>query len=171
MVAYEMARHLQPDAVVMIASCRTAEGIRTMLRNLRPLVARLPAGLIDVTKVLYRWGTVTLPFLAEEHRRLSMAMYQDVDPHFLTWALTAILGWKPTPLEGVCVFQIHGQQDPIIPVRFVQPDVIVPGGGHLINLTHSEEVNAFIGKAMFASSEPSNPETNVSVSPRSPSSP
>jgi pimeloyl-ACP methyl ester carboxylesterase len=34
MVAYEMARHLQPNAVVLIGSCRSARGIRRMFRLL-----------------------------------------------------------------------------------------------------------------------------------------
>jgi pimeloyl-ACP methyl ester carboxylesterase len=148
MVAYEMARHLRPDALVMIASSRTPEGIRAALRNLRPVVVRLPAAIIDVSKALYRWSTRTLPFLATEHRRLSMEMYQDVDPQFLRWALAAILAWKPIPLEGVRVLQIHGALDPIIPARCERPDMIVLGGGHLINLTHPEQVNTYIKEAL-----------------------
>jgi pimeloyl-ACP methyl ester carboxylesterase len=60
--------------------------------------------------------------------------------------LGAILQWQPSKLEGVPVFQIHGRRDLLIPARLVDADEYIPDGGHLINVTHAEQVNAFIGQ-------------------------
>ena len=42
MLAYEMARHLKPDAVVLIASCRTRHGLRPLYRAGRRLLPLIP---------------------------------------------------------------------------------------------------------------------------------
>ena len=38
MVAYEMARHVEPEAVVLIGSCRSPRSLHPVARGLRPLV-------------------------------------------------------------------------------------------------------------------------------------
>jgi pimeloyl-ACP methyl ester carboxylesterase len=44
----------------------------------------------------------------------------------------------------VPVYQIHGADDELIPVKRVKADVVVAGAGHLVNVTHAEAVNAFL---------------------------
>ena len=36
--------------------------------------------------------------------------------------------------------------DPVIPARKVEPDVVIPGAGHLVNWTHAERVNEEIAR-------------------------
>ena len=43
------------------------------------------------------------------------------------------------------ICHIHGDRDRLIPLHRVRPDHVVPGAGHLLNLTHGEAVNAFLG--------------------------
>jgi pimeloyl-ACP methyl ester carboxylesterase len=148
MIAYEMARHLRPDVLVLIASCRTRAGIRRMFRALRPIVRILPAGSVPLFKAVAPLAVARFQRLTPAQRRTCVAMFKDTDARFLKWALGAILAWNPQPLEGVRVLHIHGQRDPVIPAKAVQADELIPGGGHLINLTHSEQVNAFIRNAI-----------------------
>jgi predicted esterase len=61
--------------------------------------------------------------------------------------LVAVLDWKPTAINGVPVYRIHGASDLVIPARLVTADTIVPGG-HLINMSHADEVNRFIGEVI-----------------------
>jgi len=148
MLAYEMARYLKPDAVVLIASCRTQKALwptRVWGRWLLPLipvqawsVAKLLSG--PVLRIMHR-GSVA-------KRELLVAMFKESDSRFMHWTLQAILRWEPTPLEGVPVFHIHGGRDPLIPARRVEADVVIPNGGHLINVTHADQVNAFLAKAL-----------------------
>ena len=42
------------------------------------------------------------------------------------------------------VLQIHGTRDPLLPIRLTTPDVRIPGGGHTLATTHSEEINAIL---------------------------
>ena len=71
-------------------------------------------------------------------------MFSESDARHVHWAISAILAWNPVPLAQTPVFQIHGAHDRIIPLKCVDPDEIIPHGGHLINITHADAVNAFI---------------------------
>jgi pimeloyl-ACP methyl ester carboxylesterase len=74
-------------------------------------------------------------------------MASSASPSFLKWGLGAIASWKPSPVSAP-VHQIHGGADRLIPVRRVKADVVVPGAGHLLSLTHPVEVNAFLMTAL-----------------------
>ena len=71
-------------------------------------------------------------------------MFKEMDSRFMHWVLRALLGWRPTPLEGIPVHQIHGRRDLLIPARRVAADEYIPGGGHLIYVTPAGEVNTFL---------------------------
>ena len=100
MLAYEMARHLKPDAVVLIASCRTRKSLRPIYAPGRWLLPLVPVQAWGVAKLL------SGPVLRVKHRRsvakreLLIAMFKDADSRFMHWILQAILRWQPTPLEG-----------------------------------------------------------------------
>jgi hypothetical protein len=38
----------------------------------------------------------------------------------------------------------------MIPARRVKPDVLIPDGGHIINVTRAEEVNDFLRRVLDA---------------------
>jgi pimeloyl-ACP methyl ester carboxylesterase len=46
------------------------------------------------------------------------------------------------------VRHIHGDRDHLLPHRLTQPDVLVPGAGHLMVMTHPEAVNDFLREGM-----------------------
>ena len=146
MVAYEMARHLKPDAVVLIASCRTRRSLRPIYSAGRWLLLLIPLRTWSAAKLL------SGPVIRIRHRRsvakreLLTAMFKQSDSRFMHWVLQAILSWEATPLVGTPVFQIHGSRDRVIPTRRVKADVLIPNGGHLINVTRAEEVNAFLAR-------------------------
>jgi len=90
--------------------------------------------------------------LARSHEELFWAMLGQASPSFLQWGIRAILSWKPSTVS-VPVHHIHGARDRLIPLRRVGPDRIVAGGGHLLTLTHPNEVNAFIRETIEAAQE------------------
>jgi pimeloyl-ACP methyl ester carboxylesterase len=146
MLACEMARHLKPSAVVLIASCRARESLRPCHRSLRRLLPLFPAWGWNIAKPLAGPALRLIGGLSPSERELLATMFKETDSRFMHWTVQAILSWHPAPLDGVPVFHIHGTRDRMIPARCVQPDALVPGGGHMINLTHAEEVNAFLGQ-------------------------
>ena len=143
MVALELASLVQPKAVILIGSCTSPSAIATLVLHMRSLAAALPVSAFHPR----RWS---LPFLlpkfgrlTREQRELFWSMASATPAAFLKWGVNAILSWRPTPVP-VPVHHIHGSDDRLIPLRLVKPDRIVPGGGHLLTLTHPQQVNAFL---------------------------
>jgi len=158
MVALELASHLRPAALVLVATCRTPRAIAPWLRFCAGLAGSLPERLVGWSKPMAPLTAGRLSGCGRRHAGLVARMYQDADSGFMHWACHAVLGWQPLRQIACPVFQIHGAADRMIPAISVRADVLVPGGGHLINLTHAEVVNRFIAAAA---------EQAISVSERS----
>jgi pimeloyl-ACP methyl ester carboxylesterase len=129
MVALEAARHIQPKAVILMASCRTPLSVNQALLGIAPLARLMPKWMLRLS------SRSTPPRL----RRVVGASSK-----MLRWGPGVIAQWPGVTHCDAPVFHIHGGCDRIIPARGIAADRIVRTGGHLINLTHAEEVNAFI---------------------------
>lgn len=149
MLAYEMARHLKPDAVVLIASCRNRRGMRSLYR--------LGGLLLPVIPAMAIWGIPTLlagPVMSlrtrtpAAQRMLLVEMFKEMDYHFMHWVVQAILSWRPKLLKDIPIHQIHGRRDLMIPARLVEADEYIHNGGHLINCSHADRVNEFIAGSL-----------------------
>ena len=150
MLAYEMARHLKPDAVVLIASCRTPA---VFVRSIAPGVGCcrwIPVWAWSVAKLLSGPVVRIRPACRRASATWRSACSRRRIPASCTGRCRRSSNWDPQPLAGVRVFQIHGRRDPLIPARRVEADVLIPDGGHMINVTHAREVNAFIRGAVAA---------------------
>ena len=150
MVAYEMANHLKPKAVVLIGSCRCRTAIRPVFRALPWLGSLVSPPLLNLAKLISPLVGGWLSGTTGRYRRLCVSMFQQADSTLMSWAVQAILTWEPSPMPDAPVFQIHGRNDRVIPASRVEADELVAGGGHLINLTHAEIVNTFIENAAAA---------------------
>ena len=67
----------------------------------------------------------------------------DVDPHFLKWAIGAILNWKAKTIPSN-VKHIHGTRDKLLPLRYVKPDYLVEGGTHLMSINRPKELSSLL---------------------------
>ena len=66
----------------------------------------------------------------------------------MKWGVGAIAHWRPAPEPPCPVRHIHGAADRLIDAKRVAAEVVVRGAGHLINVTHDGDVNAFIRLAL-----------------------
>ena len=62
----------------------------------------------------------------------------------LNWAYRRRSSEEPVPADVFPAFQVHGAWDFLLPIRRTKPDVRIRGGGHLLSLTHPEEINRII---------------------------
>lgn len=143
MVAAEMCRHLDARACLLISSIRSPGELPYYFRVLThcALLATQPLRLVPLA------SHSTLPITRHVlPRRLVPAVEQLASNpgSFLQWASWAILTWQPSAPPGVPVVAIHGTHDRILPCRNVHADEYVEGGGHLLPLTHPEEVSRFL---------------------------
>ncbi|MEQ9097363.1 MAG: thioesterase domain-containing protein [Phycisphaerales bacterium] len=88
--------------------------------------------------------------LDDEQRRLVRDMLQDLSTPMLRWQATAACAWALDGDPAAPVHSIHGAQDGVITRQEGEVDQMVEGGKHLINMTHADEVNAFIEARMAA---------------------
>lgn len=145
MLALEIARVLQPRAVILIASCRSAKSIpapfwwlEAASRLMSDKMARRIV-LAQTSAIVWRLGCSD-----EATRRFLEQRLSDASISFIRWAVHAIRRWTFDARLPMPVYHIHGQRDRLIPVKNVNADVEVAGAGHLLNMTHREQVNSFI---------------------------
>ena len=129
---------------MLIGSCRSSQALHAGVRLLRPLLMRVPAWGIAAAKPLAPVAVQTFRRLTPDQRRHLAKAFWESDCRFVSWAIRAILSWQPGPIGDTPVFHIHGRRDRMIRAARVAADVMLPDGGHIINLTHADEVNAFI---------------------------
>ena len=148
MVAQEMARHLPAAGVFMIATCRSGRCIAPHLRYFAQFSRILPRRTFEVGQCLSSLFVKKFGDLSEDQRHDFESMLDGVCPDFVRWGIIAITAWPGDVPLSMPVHHIHGADDQLIPVKNVQPDEIVPGGGHLINVTHADAVNRFIANRL-----------------------
>ncbi len=148
-VALEMAALLPVKKCILIGSLRSPAGLRWIYPKLRHLSGLSAFGPRSAQASLWMAGALCGPAFRGILRQLAAA-----DGRFLSWASRALLEWTPSAsVANVSISQIHGQRDWLLPARFSQADLIVPGAGHLLSLTHGREVNQFIETQVIASAE------------------
>ena len=146
MIALELARQVVPQHVFLFGSCRSPRAIAPSLRMLRFVLPAMHPP---------RWMR---PFVARwfgARTSAEIALFSDMlsatPIEFIRWASRAAFSWSGVPELPMPVHHIHGERDRIIPLRRVNPDRVVRGAGHLINLTHADEVSEFILTSAAAS--------------------
>ena len=103
MLAYEMARHLKPDAVVLIASCRTPPRSSSGVSR-RALAAAVDSGPgMDACQAARTAGGANAAGRSVRQKDMAVRMFKESDNRFMHWTVNAILNWAPEPLAGIRV--------------------------------------------------------------------
>lgn len=151
-VALELASHLRPRAVVLLASHPDSDELTVRFRRQVRLLPLLPDAVL-------RWGLrrIAMPLIARrerlsrEQRARLLAMAADENLTFFRWASRAAAEWRrradavlPCPL-----LRLHGEHDSVIPLGRREA-VEVLDAGHLIPMTHAAEVGACLHRAAAA---------------------
>ena len=145
MVALEMARHLDAKACFLIGSIRSAGQLPLRIRVLRPLAGLVPEACGGVPIALAKAIRPLAKRLFGPATNSMLLQLAETDGRFLRWASLAVLRWNPDPsVRSTPIHQIHGDRDHVLPHHLTNPDVLVPGAGHLLPLTHPEAVNDFL---------------------------
>jgi len=147
-VALHVAQRLNPLAVLLIGSIRSPtelSRVACLARPLKPLTRLIPVRFLQLccVPVASKFARRTVPHLCGLARQ-----FRGSDPTVFKWSLARILDWSSVPTVECPIFHIHGDQDFVLPVRYTEPTAVVPGGGHVISLTHPTDVNDFIRSAM-----------------------
>ncbi len=141
MLATEMAKSDQSVNAIIIASNKSSDEFPFYLRigKYFPLYKWLPSTLIRIS-YRFKW---LFGVHDKRHTQLLASILADVDPHFLKWAIGAILNWKAKTIPPN-VKHIHGTRDKLLPLRYVKPDYLIEGGTHLMSINNPKEVSSLL---------------------------
>lgn len=141
MLALEIARNRSLKACVLISSLRDPSQLPPWFRVFRSARAE------TVKHMLRCGGTLAnaLPKRLSTQSSVRMRKLAGPTGDWYQWATTAVLKWEPCPVRSK-VLQIHGTADGTFPIRYVEPDVRIIGGGHALPVSHPREtVEAILG--------------------------
>lgn len=142
LIAVEVAKQIETEKVILIASAKTKKEIPFYYRfagQLR-LHKLLPTGLLKKSNFITNWFFGTSSTFDKQFLKQILI---DTDPAFLKWAVDKVARWtNQTQTENL--FHIHGTSDKILPLIFVNCNLTVKNGGHLMTLNKSIELNNII---------------------------
>jgi pimeloyl-ACP methyl ester carboxylesterase len=141
----------------LIGAVRSADELPWVVKALRP--ARPLCRIIPFQLAWWASGMLaaTLGWALPRRTHEFLKLGASLDPDFFRWAAEAVLTWGaegPPPPGGVPVYQVHGAKDRVLPPKLTRPDALVPGGGHVIALSHPAAVAAFIRQRVDPAAAP-----------------
>lgn len=142
MMAIEISKIIPVKKVILISSIKN--------QHEKPLYFRLASGFyldkiipLKPYKFLESFENRNLSVKTEEQRKLAAEYRENIDMDYSKWAIHTILNWKNEYIPPNMI-HIHGSADHIFPLRYVHPDFIIPGGGHLMIMNEAPEINTIL---------------------------
>lgn len=144
-VATEISKIIQTEKVILIASLKTKFEIPLLYRIAGKLKINkfIPASILKKQNLITNWF---FGVKSTEHKTLLGQILKDTDPTFLKWAINEIANWKNVKKPNNYI-HIHGNQDRIIPIKNVECNFLIKGGGHFMTVNKSEEIKEIIHNA------------------------
>jgi len=147
-VALEAARHLPAAGVFLVGGGLSYRMITWPFRWMCHAAPLVPLPVVPWLLKLFPIGLDVIEDLTDEQKQLYVRMSRESPPAMIRWGAHAMTRWEfdgplPAPLRV-----IHGHDDRIVRPRQLQIDRTVPGGRHLISLSHPDAVNAFLAEKM-----------------------
>lgn len=143
-------RHkVPPSAVLLIASCYGSEAVSRKLKRTITASLLLPAPIRSwLTQKFFLPWLIKREKLSLGDARDLRRLYQDLDWSFWGPMLELSKRWDRAATEidsfPFAVHQIHGANDPIIAPPKYHDATLLFRGGHLIDLTHKQEIYRWI---------------------------
>ena len=150
-IASEISIRNTPLATIIIGSVPTILQLPGYYKWIRKLkIQKLVPG------SFYKIAAITKHFLSRapaHDKKATIRMIRDSDPAFIVWGINAVLNWtnqkKPDNL-----YHIHGTRDEVFPFVFTSPSHVISKGGHVLVMSHAEEINKIISGILTGNKEP-----------------
>ena len=133
LLVQEMAKQIEVTQVIIVSSVKSEQELprRMKLSRKLKLYKALPAKLIEDIDVLakYAFGETVKNRVALYQKYLSMN-----DRRYISWAVKEMVCWdqkEPDPN----IIHIHGDQDRVFPLKYIDNAIVVCGGTHIMVIT------------------------------------
>lgn len=144
-IALEMTKHFDALACILIGSIKGPHQLPRRIRILRPLSSILNFVPISLFQTFATISNHIANRIGNAHIAELSRQFASADPALIHWSVQQILHWRSSS-HDIDIRHIHGDCDQVIPIRCLEPDEIIEGGGHVITMTHGDQVNEFLRK-------------------------
>jgi pimeloyl-ACP methyl ester carboxylesterase len=146
MMAVEVAKHIATEKIVLISSSKN----KTEIPFYYKLAGKMQLHKIIRATFLVRANKITNKIFSvrsSEDKKIVSSMMAASDVVFLNWAIDKIVHLKNEVVHKNLT-HIHGSADRILPIRFVNADIVIKGGTHLMIMNKAAEVQEKILEAI-----------------------
>lgn len=135
----EMARHIEAQKVIIISSVRSnAEFPRRMKIGKTTRAYKL----IPMKLILNIENLAKYSFGEKVNKRIKL--YEKFlavrDLRYLQWAVESVILWNRNQIDEK-VIHIHGDQDDVFPIKYINKCIVVKGGTHIMILNKYKWLN------------------------------
>ena len=148
-IALELSQILKPKHLILVASIKHREELPPRLK----LLDKIPLYRL-FSPSLFKASLFSIRKWAEPEKgnvnTLATDMLKDRDAHFLYHSLSFLTGFQNKPLPQN-LLHIHGDQDTVLPYKYIKGAECIPGGAHRLLLSHPQQVQEIIQKRLTMS--------------------
>jgi len=146
MISLEIARRRPVEKIILISTIKHTRE--------RPAYFNL-ARRLKLYQLSNRWMFRQRPFIVklymgattEEEVQLLNDYLQHTDFDFLQWSIRTVLHWENEEVPPAVV-HIHDSKDHTFPLKYVQPDYTIEGGGHFMIMNRAAEINRILSREL-----------------------
>lgn len=142
-MAIEIAKLLPVKRIWLLSTVKQRSEMPPYMRFGKYVPLHRLAMLFNPHRWLGRLENYNLGVETEEEAQMVASYRKSVDNRYIHWAIDAIVNWE-APRPPGNTFHIHGGKDRIFPVRLANPDVAIPGAGHLMAHNRAAEVSRLL---------------------------
>lgn len=138
-IAIEMSKMLRPKKLIIISSISR----RSELPKMFQLISAMNIHKMIPASIYKKPTRIVAKFFGakrDSDRKLLYQIFETSNGTFLKWAVDQLLKWKNIDRPDN-LYHIHGAKDKLLPVGITQADIIIPGAGHLLIITHASKVS------------------------------
>lgn len=146
MLSVEIAKQIPLEKIIMFSSVKTVQEMPFYMKmaatiRLNKWVPLKPHSFLEPIEN-YNLGATT-----KDEKKLLREYRKNIDPRYTSWAIDHILNWK-NEWRPENLVHLHGSNDHIFPLKYVKPDYIIQGGGHLMLMNNADQVNDILRKIL-----------------------
>lgn len=145
MLAQEIAKEKKPERLILLSTItkQSEKPLRMRIAGKLRLYGMIPDRYFtQPSRIAHRlFGAKT-----EQEKHLLNQILADGDPVYIKWALRSIYLWRNE--QAVESLRIHGTEDRLFPHTHLTVDHLIEGGGHLMVISHAQEVSVKICEAL-----------------------
>ena len=147
MMAIEIAKLLPVAKIILISSIKTTDELPRWMKRIAwlnlnkifPMRSR---------KILEPFQNRFLGITNNSEEIIMVRNYRKNAPIiYTTWAINKVVNWRNDFMHPA-IFQIHGDNDKMFPIKYLSPSYIVKGGGHFMIMNKAEEVSAYVNSIL-----------------------